>query len=186
MNTIPYTHPAAPLLIRNQLFSCIPADAQKITIVCIGSNRINGDSLGPFVGTFLQGMFPEHLTIIGNLQRPVDAVRLPETVDDLDLYANSIIIAVDSIIGTKEHVHTVVVRNGPLHPGSGLGKTLPAIGDISIMGVVMEEEENPFHSLSYTNLHVIYQMARSIATGIALAVRQRFGYESNAALLSTL
>ncbi|WP_299088499.1 DUF1256 domain-containing protein [uncultured Metabacillus sp.] len=64
---IPYNHKLAPLFIRNTLYSLIPEGTEHIYVVGIGSNLINGDSLGPFVGTLLQDLYPEHLSIIGNL-----------------------------------------------------------------------------------------------------------------------
>ncbi|MFX3659069.1 MAG: spore protease YyaC [Ectobacillus sp.] len=184
MQLIPYNDPLAPLFIRNSLFSFLPNEIQKLTVLCIGSNRINGDSLGPFVGTLLQDAFPQHVTVIGSLQNPVDAPHLEKAVAQLDERSGNFLVSVDSIIGSKEHVHTIAIRQGALRPGSGLGKNLPAVGDASIMGVVLEESDNPFHALSYTNLNIVYQMARSIATGIALAARQHFGYEAHLPLLS--
>ncbi|CAM4198031.1 DUF1256 domain-containing protein [Geobacillus stearothermophilus] len=68
MKSILYSDPLAPLLIRNELFSLLPAHISRLTVVCIGSNRINGDSLGSFVGTLLENAYPDHLTVIGNLE----------------------------------------------------------------------------------------------------------------------
>ncbi|MCP8967482.1 spore protease YyaC [Ectobacillus ponti] len=183
MHPIPYDHALAPLLIRNRLFACMPEHLQSLTVLCIGSNRVNGDSLGPFVGTLLQGLYPERLTVVGSLREPVDALNLKETLQRLAVPADGLLLAVDSIAGTEQYLHQIMVRPGALQPGSGIGTVLPAAGDVSLMGVVMEESENVMRSLSYTSLHVIYEMARAIAGGISLAVRQRFGYEAQAPLL---
>jgi putative sporulation protein YyaC len=125
------------------------------------------------------------MKVIGNLRNPIDAPRLSAAAG-FTHNRNHFIIAIDSIIGTKNHIHDIIIRQGPLSPGSGLGKKLPSVGDISIMGVVTEDETDTFHSLSYTNLHIIYQMARSISTGIALAVRQLFSYPSDTPLIYTI
>ncbi|GLH63454.1 spore protease YyaC [Parageobacillus sp. G301] len=182
MQPIFYDNPLAPLLIRNYLFSSIPEYVDHLVVLCIGSNRINGDSLGPFVGTLLSGLYPKHMTIIGNLKRPVDATNIKEIVKQFPASPSTYTLAIDSVVGISDYIHTIVVRNGALTPGSALDKNLPSVGDISIMGVMMEDCEN-IATLSYTNLHIVYQMAKAIALGISLTVRQRFGYESTSSIL---
>ncbi|NNU82381.1 spore protease YyaC [Geobacillus sp. BMUD] len=183
MRPIPYSDPLAPLLIRNELFSLLPAHIGHLTVVCIGSNRINGDSLGPFVGTLLENAYPDHLTVIGTLKRPVDATNIVRVHQQLLKNPNSYVLAVDSIVGPRPFVHTIAIRPGALAPGTGLGHSLPSIGDLSIMGVMMEDTAD-ITALPYTNLHVVYQMAKAIALGLSLTVRQRYGYAPSAPLLA--
>ncbi|WP_031404791.1 spore protease YyaC [Geobacillus vulcani] len=183
MRPIPYSDPLAPLLIRNELFSLLPAHIGHLTVVCIGSNRINGDSLGPFVGTLLENAYPDHLTVIGTLKRPVDATNIERVHQQLLKNPNSYVLAVDSIVGPRPFVHTIAIRPGALAPGTGLGHSLPSIGDLSIMGVMMEDTAD-ITALPYTNLHVVYQMAKAIALGLSLTVRQRYGYAPSAPLLA--
>lgn len=176
---IPYNHKIAPLLIRNAIFHHIPKTTQHIYVIGIGSNQINGDSLGPFVGTLLQHKFPNHLSVLGNLQYPLDATNLISEYTKTCFPPNSFVIAIDSVIGSKNMVQSIVIKNGPLHPGEGLGKQFPSIGDCSIMGVVLEKDAVDHSTLFHTNLHLIYTMTTNIAKGISLAVRQFFQYPSN-------
>lgn len=176
---IPYDHKIAPFLIRNVLFQHIPKATQHIYVVGIGSNQINGDSLGPFVGTLLQHKFPRHLTVLGNLQSPLDSSNLVSEFTKICLPQNSFVIAIDSVLGSKNIVQSIVIKDGPILPGEGLGKHLPAIGDCSIMGVVLEKDFQDQSTLFHTNLHLIYTMTTNIAKGISLAVRQFFQYPPN-------
>ncbi|WP_028400256.1 spore protease YyaC [Ectobacillus panaciterrae] len=178
-NLISYENKLAPLVIRNNILPLIPKETRHIYVLCIGSNRINGDSVGPFVGTLLHGIFSQHLTIMGTLQHPLDATTLEVGIRNLLLPRNSYVIAVDSVSGTEETVHSIVVREGPLVPGSGVGHVLPPVGDCSIMGIVINDGPNVKQGLPYTSLHLIYTMASSIAKGIALTARQHFQYPSD-------
>jgi putative sporulation protein YyaC len=175
---IPFNHKLAPLFIRDSLHSIIPEGTEHIFVMGIGSNVINGDSLGPFVGTLLHNLYPKHLTIFGNLQSPLDAQTLVPQVSGITLPKNSFVIAIDSVLGSERIVNSIVVRDGSILPGSGLGKNLPPIGDCSIMGVVLENNPTLECSLLSTNLHLIYTMATNIAKGISLAVRQYYKYPS--------
>ncbi|MGP3560750.1 spore protease YyaC [Geobacillus sp. BK01] len=183
MRPISYSDPLAPLLIRNELFSLLPAHVPRLTVVCIGSNRINGDSLGPFVGTLLENAYPDHLTVIGTLRQPVDATNIRRVSEQLQNEHKAYVVAIDSIVGPRPFVHTIAIRPGALSPGTALGKSLPRIGDMSIMGVMMEDSTD-VSALSYTNLHIVYQMAKVIAIGLTLTVRQRYGYSSSAPLFA--
>lgn len=176
---IPYNHKIAPFLIRNALFQQIPKTTQHIYVIGIGSNSINGDSLGPFVGTLLQHKFPSHLTVLGNLQFPLDASNLVSEYTKICFPQNSFVIAIDSVLGSKNMMQSIVVKEGPILPGEGLGKKLPSIGDCSIMGVVLEKDCQDPSTLFHTNLHLIYTMTTNIAKGVSLAVRQFFQYPSN-------
>lgn len=183
MKPISYNDPLAPLLIRNYLFSLLPPYVDHLVVIGIGSNRINGDSLGPFVGTLLANLYPKHMTVIGNLKQPVDATNIKETIKQIRTTPSTYTVAIDSVVGVSDYIHTIVIRAGALAPGSALGKQLPAVGDISIMGVMMEDCEG-VGTLPYTNLHIVYQMAKAIALGISLTVRQRFGYEPASSILA--
>jgi putative sporulation protein YyaC len=180
---IPYNERLAPLFIRNSLYSLIPEGTKHIYVVGIGSNLISGDSLGPFVGTLLRNTFPDHLTVLGNLECPMDATTIVPEISRRIFPKNSFVISIDSVLGSVDFVNSIVLRHGPLQPGLGLGQDLPSIGDCSVMGVVLTNEAVLGSALLYTNLHLIYTMAMNIAKGISLAVRQFFHYPSDQPIL---
>jgi putative sporulation protein YyaC len=180
---IPYNHRLAPLFIRQALYSLIPEGTQHIYVIGIGSSRISGDSLGPFVGTLLKNSYPEHLTVLGNLQSPLDATRIVPDVTTFSFRKNSFVLAVDSVFGSEEMVNSIVVNEGPILPGIGLGNNLPPIGNCSITGVVLENDPALKNSLLCTDLNLIYTMATSIAKGISLTIRQYFKYPADQPIL---
>lgn len=181
---IPYNHRLAPLFIRQALYSLIPEGTQHIYVMGIGSSRISGDSLGPFVGTLLKNSYPEHLTVLGNLQSPLDATRIVPDVTTFPFRKNSFVLAVDSVFGSEEMVNSIVVNEGPIVPGIGLGNNLPPIGNCSITGVVLENDPALKNSLLCTDLNLIYTMATSIAKGISLTIRQYFKYPADQPILT--
>lgn len=181
---IPYNLRLAPLFIRQALYSLIPEGTQHIYVMGIGSSRISGDSLGPFVGTLLKNSYPEHLTVLGNLQSPLDATRIVPDVTTFSFRKNSFVLAVDSVFGSEEMVNSIVVNEGPIVPGIGLGNNLPSIGNCSITGVVLENDPALKNSLLCTDLNLIYTMATSIAKGISLTIRQYFKYPADQPILT--
>lgn len=132
-------------------------------VLCIGTDRIIGDSLGPLVGSRLAktGLLPY---VYGTLEDPVHALNLRETLDEIKKrHPFSTIIAVDASLGSKSGIGSISVRGGGLHPGAGVSKNLCLTGDISITGVTNTEDGCPLLSLQTARLSTVMRMAEQIA-----------------------
>ena len=132
-------------------------------ILCIGTDRIIGDSLGPLVGSRLAetGLLPH---VYGTLEAPVHALNLRETLDEIKKrHPFSTIIAVDASLGSKSGIGSIFVRGGGLHPGAGVSKNLCPAGDISITGITNMEDGCPLLSLQTARLSTVMRMAEQIA-----------------------
>ncbi len=107
---------------------------RPILFLCIGTPEIPGDSLGPRIGSYISDYF--HYPVFGTCTNPVHALNLDDTLQDIySIYKNPIIIVIDAAMGNRFQEGFIALKKGPLHPGSGLGKHLPAVGHIQITGV---------------------------------------------------
>jgi putative sporulation protein YyaC len=61
---------------------------------------------------------------------------------------------------------------GPVHPGKGVGKKLPQIGDISIVGVVDTIDNSDLFSIKNIRLNFIMNMADIIAKALIKAAKK--------------
>lgn len=139
---------------------------QPIIILCIGTDRVTGDSLGPLVGHQLLTS-ANNFIIYGNLEQPVHAINLVETMEQIyQEYENPYVIAIDASLGTKDHIGYVTLRKGPLKPGQGIAKDLPPIGDISITGIVNLSGKPGAFLLQNTRLYTVMKLVDCIALGI--------------------
>lgn len=142
---------------------------QEIVLLCIGTDRVTGDSLGPLVGHLLRSS-SNNFNIYGTLENPVHAVNLTETLDTIyQLYEHPYIIAIDASLGTKEHIGYVTLKQGALKPGQGISKELPEIGDISITGIVNLSGHPGSFLLQNTRLNIVMKMVECITLGINYA-----------------
>ena len=158
------------------LFTSCRKNFDELVILCIGSDRITGDSLGPLVGHSLSKMPLKFTCIYGTLAQPVHALNLNKTISMLkNRHPHSLMIAIDASLGTKSHVGFLTVSKGALEPGLGVHKSLPPVGDISITGIVNIAGAFDHFLLQSTRLATVVQMADSIVSGILLAHRQYFG-----------
>jgi putative sporulation protein YyaC len=146
------------------------AAERPIVVMCIGTDRSTGDSLGPLVGDMLVKWRLNGIHVYGTLDNPVHARNLKETlVNALALHPGAYLVAVDASLGVLDHVGCITVGKGPIKPGAGLKKELPAVGDMHITGVVNTGGFMDFLVLQSTRLSVVMRMADIIARGLHLA-----------------
>lgn len=148
--------------------SNMPDNADPI-ILCIGTDRATGDCLGPLVGDRLKH-YNSNFKVKGCLSEPVHALNLKQTINEIySEYSEPFIIAVDASLGDYSMVGSVTVSNCPIYPGKGVNKKLPAIGDISITGIVNVSGGNS-HLLQSTRLHIVMQLADYIAQALKYSI----------------
>ncbi|MCL2566323.1 MAG: spore protease YyaC [Defluviitaleaceae bacterium] len=149
-------------------------DFSEICVLCIGSDRATGDSLGPIVGQMLQSALSlSPIKIYGNLRTPAHAVNLQSTLEKIYTEnQNPFIIAVDAALSkSPSHIGRLNTGIGSLKPGSSVGKSLPNVGHFYITGVVnwMPSIES-LTILQSTRLGNVFEMAEVIAGGITYAI----------------
>jgi len=143
---------------------------RPIIILCIGSDRCTGDCLGPLIGSRLEETKSGNYIVYGTLQKPVHARNLENCLLEIrSSYPKPFIIAIDASLGhSQKDTGTITINKGPLRPGNGVHKALPAVGDLSISAIV-----NDFPNLYSTRLYSVIKLAGFIATGIQQVFSQQ-------------
>ncbi len=153
-------------------YSCMYND---IVIVCIGTDRSTGDSLGPLIGYKLKNLRFENVHVFGTLEKPVHAKNLEDTLNHIRRTHNKpLIIAIDACLGKLDHIGYITISKGALKPGAGTNKELPEVGDISIMGIVNVGGFMEMLVLQNTRLDVVMKMADVISSGIKYVLWKKF------------
>jgi putative sporulation protein YyaC len=141
-------------------------------ILCIGTDKCIGDSLGPLVGTLLTDR-NFNLPVIGTLEDPAHAVNLETKINFINqYYKHHFVIAVDACLGYSDFVGDIQVKLGPVSPGKGVGKKLPKVGDISIIGVVDTTDNSDIFAFNSTRLGFVMQMAKVITDAFIKAAKE--------------
>lgn len=140
---------------------------RTVVIVCVGTDRSTGDSLGPLIGTELSKENWPNVTVYGTLDEPVHALNLDLFVAKIkDNHPDSIILAIDACLGRVENIGYISLKEGPLQPGTGVNKALPSIGDYHIIGIVNVGGLMEYFVLQNTRLSLVMKMCHVIANGI--------------------
>ncbi|WP_042354576.1 spore protease YyaC [Bacillus rubiinfantis] len=157
--------------IASELLAFMPTIVSRpIVFVCIGTDRSTGDSLGPLIGTLLTEKRLQSFHVYGTLEEPIHAVNLTERLKEIqETHTNPFVIGIDACLGRIKNVGVIQIGHGPVKPGAGVNKELPAVGDIHITGIVNISGFMEFFVLQNTRLHLVMKMAKTIADGIYLA-----------------
>jgi putative sporulation protein YyaC len=138
---------------------------RTIVIVCVGTDRSTGDSLGPIVGTQLSKMNMDHFHLYGTLDEPVHAMNLQDTLTSVyNSHPDAYVIAIDACLGQLTSVGCIQVGSGPVRPGAGVNKELPPVGNMHVTGIVNVGGFMEYFVLQNTRLNLVMKMADIIAS----------------------
>lgn len=141
---------------------------RPVLILCIGTDRSTGDSLGPLIGTQLIRRNLPKLHVLGTLDHPVHATNLSENILYIEQsFVNPLIIAIDACLGRLDSIGFITLSQGPLKPGAGVHKELPAVGEAHLTGIVNVGGFMEYMVLQNTRLSIVWQMAETISTMVA-------------------
>ena len=141
-------------------------DNFNVVVVCIGTTKVMGDSVGPKVGDILKagniGCY-----VYGDSIGNINACKL-DIYEHLlrACHAGDIVIAVDAALGDKEDVGKIKVVGKGLRPGKALGRKGNRIGDIGVLAVVGERAEDNFSTLASSGAAFIDSMACKAAATV--------------------
>jgi putative sporulation protein YyaC len=155
--------------ISSEILNFLPStlNNRPIVIVCIGTDRSTGDSLGPLIGTFLTDKSNFPFDVYGSLEDPVHALNLDEKLASIKKkYYNPFIIGIDACLGRLKSVGVIQIGKGPVKPGAGVNKELPDVGHMHITGIVNVSGFMEYFVLQNTRLHLVMEMAKTIAEGL--------------------
>lgn len=139
----------------------------ELVFLCIGTDRVTGDCLGPFVGQKLSSYSGTDFSVYGTLFQPVHALNLTDIYQHIQTHhPNALVIAIDASLGEKKHLGYVTIANGALHPGAAIHKQLPSVGHIHITGIVNVSGVLEQLTLQTTRLSTVIFLADKIVQGI--------------------
>lgn len=140
--------------------------SEDTVIVCIGTDKCIGDCLGPLVGTFLkESFFP--LPVYGTIESPIHALNIVKRIKEIKkLHPNASIIGIDACLGDTNSIGEIHTRDYPIHPGKGVGKSLPDVGTASIIGIIDSSDSSEFFTSRSIRLYLVMEMSKVISHGL--------------------
>lgn len=140
-------------------------------ILCIGTSKCIGDSLGPLVGENLYNEINKsNIYIFGNLKNNITYQNIDIVLNKINKQIiNSYFIVIDSALSDKENIGKVVISRNKMIIGSSLNKLNYEIGNLSIKGVVGENKNSciqNFNELNNVPINLIKKLSKQISNKI--------------------
>lgn len=150
------------MAIFNGMYNSFPL--KKPVIICVGTTTVMGDSLGPKVGDILIKDYKVDAFVYGRSALPVNGINYEQYLSHIKIHhPDSVIIAVDACLGTKNEVGKIKYTFDGLRAGAALNKKLDKIGHLTILGIVAEKSGNNLDSLIKTRNTLVEEMSNRIA-----------------------
>lgn len=139
---------------------------RETVVICIGSDRVSGDMLGPLVGSALREEYRLPCPVYGWIGESVNGVNLEEYLAMVsNRHPQSLLIAVDAALGKQEDVGKVRLKKGGIKAGGALERKGGKVGDVGVIGVVAAER--PPREVYAALLSVPFSLVESLAARIA-------------------
>lgn len=138
--------------------------------MCIGTEKVFSDSLGPRVGSLLNQEL--NAFVYGMREQNITAENLLYCYNFIKaLHPDSSVVVVDAAVGASEQVGNVQLCDGGILPGAATNKNLPEVGDVGIIGIVAERGMGDFYTLNSDKDKLVGKVAKFIADVIVAATK---------------
>ena len=132
-------------------------------VLCIGTMRVTGDSVGPRVGDILKAR-GVNCFVYGDSISNINAHKLCVYENLIRIcHSSDLVIAVDAALGEKADVGRVKITKNGLYPGRALGRDGARVGDIGVLAVVGEKGEDNYSRLALSSEEFAEYMAKKTA-----------------------
>ena len=109
----------------------------NIIFLCIGSGKIIGDSIGPFIGKRLKEVENEIVQVYGTTDNMVNFVNAKEIIESIySSYEKPYLINVDSTLSNSRGSGDIVLEKGYIKLGKALNKTICFYSNVNIKCIV--------------------------------------------------
>lgn len=132
----------------------INQDYSNMVFLCIGTNKLAGDCIGPVVGSYLSKMQNEFIQVYGTIEKNLNFSNAKNVISNIyKRNQNPYIITLDAALSNKNNNGDVVLSSGYIKIGKALEKNICFYSNINIKCVV-----GNYHSTKEANLEELKQV----------------------------
>lgn len=143
----------------------------NIIFLCIGTDKIIGDSVGPIVGSKLKSIENEYIKIYGTVGNNLDFLNTKKVVEEIYAkFENPFIITIDAALSKERETGEICISDGYIKVGNALDKSICFYSNINIKCVVGKyyklDKKMNINTLKDVDKEEIYNMTEIVSNGI--------------------
>jgi putative sporulation protein YyaC len=137
-------------------------------VMCIGSERVSGDLLGPAVGRRLVEDYNLRAYVYGVTGRNINGANI-DFYDRFirEVHKDSKVVAVDACLGARREIGKIKVGNCGVGAGHAVRKSGKRYGDVGVVGIVAENAEDNVMQLISVEVATVEELSGRIAEYLA-------------------
>lgn len=133
-------------------------------ILCIGSDKIAGDSVGPIVGDILKNRLNTRCFVYGATGKSVNGRNVQDFLELIKCaHPESPVIAVDACLSKEAEKPFVAVVSGGVNPKRAITGIENPAGDVGILGAVEKPSDDPLKTLMAVSWDKVQKTSVKIA-----------------------
>lgn len=133
-------------------------------ILCVGSDKILGDSVGPLVGDLLKYRFKLKCFVYGRPDASVNGKNLTEYTKFIAAaHPESPVIAVDACLSESHSTGDVHIKCGGINPKRAVTRAANPVGDVGVLGVIEGLTCSPLSTLMSVSWDNVEKLCYKIA-----------------------
>ena len=137
-------------------------------VLCIGSDKVTGDILGPEAGRRLIEEYGIRAYVYGVTGRSVNGANIDKYDGFIrEMHADSPIIAVDACLGAKAEIGNIKISGKGIGAGLAVRKSEKRYGDIGVVGIVAENSEDNVMQLISAEYDKVKDLSARVAEYVA-------------------
>lgn len=151
-------------------FNDIQNGYSNLAILCIGTNKLIGDSVGPIIGSNLKHLENEYLKIYGTMKNTLNFDNAKNVINEIyDNFSKPYIITIDATLSNRKKVGEIVLNKGYIKIGKALERSICFYSNININCIVgknLQLKEDNIEELKKVEKNAIYEMSEIVSWGI--------------------
>ena len=152
-------------------------DYSHIIILCIGTGKIVGDSIGPLIGENIKLLENKYIKIYGDLNNTINFRNAREILTEIyENFDKPYIITIDAALGSKDNIGQIVLNKGYIKIGKALEKNICFYSNINIkcvVGLNTNSKENNMQQLRNVEEKEVYDIVSIVSLGIKEVLKNK-------------
>ena len=142
----------------------------NLVFLCVGTNKIIGDAIGPIIGDKLKCIENDFMKVYGTTQNTLNFSNAQEVIEKIyNDHKNPFLVTIDAALGNKKEVGNIFIGNGFIKLGNALEKNICFYSDITIKCVVgnyfLSKKQN-LEELRNADFSDVLTMSKIVSNGI--------------------
>lgn len=151
-------------------------DYSNLVFLCVGTDKVVGDLVGPIVGNNLKKLENEYLQIYGTLENTLNFRNAKEIIEKVyHDFKNPYLVTIDAALSATNNKGEIILSEGYIKIGKALQKSICFYSDVTIkcvVGKAYEEKDKNLKELKEASLKETTEIAEKVASGIKKVLKK--------------